>query len=127
MKKIILTIIITTISTGAIAASAPTPSPAIPIATMAAITASNAAIVSANNSNAQDAMRKNLLSDTLVGHTVENCHIIDAYFSTDSEKLKVVCMNKKKNELYIKSVSNDEKKQGVFTEKIFELLREQFN
>lgn len=127
MKKIILTIIITTISTGAIAASAPMPSPTIPIATMAAISASNAAIVSANNRNTQDAARKNLLSDTLIGHTVENCHIIDAYFSTDSKKLKVVCMNKKRNELYIKSVSNDEKKQGAFTEKVFELLREQFN
>lgn len=125
MKKIILTIIITTISTGAIAASAPTPSPAIPIATMAAISAANAAVVSANNRNTQDAARKNLLSNTLTGHTVENCHIIDAYFQDG--KLKVVCMNKKKNELYIKSVSNDEKKQGAFTEKVFELLREQFN
>lgn len=122
MKKIILTIIITTISTGAIAASAPTP-----IATMAAISASNAAVVSANNRNTQNTMRKNLLSDTLIGHTVENCHIIDVYFSTDYEQLKVVCMNKKRNELYIKSVSNDKKKQGAFTEKIFELLRKQFN
>lgn len=127
MKKIILTIIITTISTGAIAASAPTPIPTTPIATMAAISASNAAVVSANNRNTQNTMRKNLLSDTLIGHTVENCHIIDVYFSTDYEQLKVVCMNKKRNELYIKSVSNDKKKQGVFTEKIFELLREQFN
>lgn len=127
MKKIIPTIIITTISTGAIAASAPTPSPTIPIATMAAISASNAAVVSANNRNAQDTTRKHLLSDTLIGHTVENCHIIDAYFSTDSEELKVVCMNKKKNKLYIKSVSNYEKEQGAFTEKVFELLREQFN
>lgn len=121
MKKIFIAIITTTISFNTFAASAPTPSIA---PTMVAVTAASAAAARTENNKKMTTQRKNILSDTLIGRTVENCHIVDAYYH--EREITILCMNVHKNEIYLKKISNNPEKHGDFSKQVFEILRSQF-
>lgn len=71
-------------------------------------------------SQSADQARNTVGINSLAGKKIENCLVLTAYYD---ERLKIVCLNAKKDEIYRVYVS---KPVGAFSQGVFDELRKSF-